>query len=158
MVDWTLMLQRNAERPFQSLLLFDKANIPVSPPPEVMELEQRRKYVAEQWAFFWMMTAVTIKYIIRNDNVFVTRWLEVLHGLVEQIQRQLRGEPLEYMRGSLTQLQPTREKQIESIRSLCKTMQELTPQIEQFSRVTLAPPQKEIETLLVLASEEYARD
>lgn len=104
------------------------------------------------------MTAVTIKYIIRNDNVFVTRWLEVLQGFVEEIERQLRGEPSEYIRGSLTRLQPTREKQIESIRSLCRTMQALTPQIEQFSGVSLAPPQKEIETLLVLADEEHARD
>lgn len=158
MVDWTLLPQINAERPFQSLLLFDKANLPVSHPPEAKELEQSRKYVAEQWAFFWMMTAVTIKYIIRNDNVFVTRWLEVLHGLVEEIQRQLRGEPSEYIRGSLTQLQHTRETQIESIHSLCRTMQALTPQMEQFSGVNLAPPQKEIETLLALADEEHARD
>ena len=158
MVDWTLLPQKNAERPFQSLLLFDKVNIPVSSPPEPEELEQSRKYIAEQWAFFWMMSAVTIKYIIRNDNVFVTRWIEVLQGLVEEIERQLRGEPSEYIRGSRTQLQSTREKQIESIRSLCRTMQALTPQIEQFSGVTLVPPWKEIETLLALANEEYAGD
>ncbi|HET6822031.1 MAG TPA: nucleotidyltransferase domain-containing protein [Anaerolineales bacterium] len=158
MVDWTLLPQMNAERPFQSLLLFDKANLPLSPPPEAEELEQSKKAVAEMWAFFWMMTAVTIKYIIRNDSVFVNHWLEVLHGLVEEIGRQLRREPSEYIRGSLTRLEPTPEKQIESIRSLCRTMQELTPQIEQFSGVTLAPPRKEIETLLVLASEEHARD
>jgi predicted nucleotidyltransferase len=158
MVDWTLLPQKNAERPFQSLLLFDKVNTPVSPPPEPEELEQSRKYVAEQWAFFWMMTAITVKYIIRNDDVFVTRWLEVLHGLAEEIERQLRGEPAEYIRGSLSQLQPTREKQIESVRSLCRTMQALTPQIEQFSGMTLASPWKEIETLLALANEEYARD
>lgn len=158
MVDWTLLPQKNAERPSQALLLFDKVNLPVSPPPEPEELEQSKKYVAERWAFFWMMTAITIKYIIRNDDVFVTRWLEVLHGLVEEIERQLRAEPLEYIRGSLTQLQPTREKQIESIRSLCRTMQALTPQIEQFSEMALDSPWKEIKTLLALANEEYARD
>ena len=158
MVDWTLLPPKNAERPFQSLLLFDKANIPVSPPPEARELERSGKYVAEQWAFFWMMTAVTIKYIIRNDSVFVAYWLELLHGLVKEIQRQLHGEPSEYIRDSRTQLQPTREKQIESIRSLCRTMQVLTPQIEQFSGTTLALPLEEIETLLVLADEEHARD
>jgi predicted nucleotidyltransferase len=152
MVDWTLLSPKNAERPSQSLLLFDKDNIPVSPPPEPEELEQRKKAVAEMWAFFWMMTAVTIKYSIRNDDVFVTRWLEILYGLVEEIELQLRGEPSEYVRGSLTRLQPTREKQIESIRSVCRTMQALTPQIEQFSETALVHPSKEIETLLSLVS------
>lgn len=158
MVDWTLLPQKSAERPFQSVLLFEKTDIPISPPPEPEELEQRKKAVAEMWAFFWMMTAITIKYRIRNDDVFVAHWLEVLQGLVKEIERQLRGEPKEYIRGSLTRLQPTREKQLESIRSLCKTVQALTPQIEQFCGTTLVPPWKEIETLLALADEEYARD
>jgi len=157
MVDWTLLPQKNAKRPFLSLLLLDKANVPVSPPPEPEELEQRKKAVAEKWAFFWMMTAVTAKYIIRQDGVFVTRWLEILGRIVEEIERQLQGEPSEYIRGSLSQLQPTHEKQIESIRSLCRTMQALAPRIEQFSGTTLSPPLEEIETLLTLAGEENAR-
>ena len=157
MVDWTLLPQKHAKRPFLSLLLLDKANVPVSPPPEPEELEQRKKAVAEKWAFFWMMTAVTAKYIIRQDGVFVTRWLEILGRIVEEIERQLQGEPSEYIRGSLSQLQPTHEKQIESIRSLCRTMQALASRIEQFSGTTLSPPLEEIETLLTLAGEENAR-
>ncbi len=151
MVDWVLVPEMNIERPFHSLLLFDKANIPVSPPPEPEELEQRKKAVAEMWAFFWMMTAITIKYSIRNDNVFVTRWLEVLHGLVEEIERQLRGEPAEYIRGSLTQLQPTREKQIESLRELCSQMLELKTSVSEFISAEPATPISEIDELFTLA-------
>ena len=158
MVDWTLRPQKSAERPFNSRILFEKANIPVSPAPGPDELEQSKKSVAEIWAFFWMMTAITIKYVIRGDDVFVARWLEILHGLVEEIERQLHREPQQYIRGSLSKLQFTRKEQIESIRSLCSTMKSLAPQIEDFSGKTLALPSEEIDTLLALADQDHARD
>jgi hypothetical protein len=158
MVDWTLRPHTNVERPFQSLILFDKANIPVSRAPEPDELEQSKKSVTEIWAFFWMMTAITIKYVIRHDDVFVTRWLEVLHGLIEEVERQLHREPQQYKRGSLSTLQPTRNAQIESLRALYGKMESLAPQIEHFSGAVLARPAQEIETLLSLAEEDHARD
>lgn len=158
MVDWTLLPQKNAERPLQSLLLFEKANIPVARPPEPDPLEASQKFVAEHWAFFWMMAAVTAKYIARGDGVFVTRWLENLHGLVEEIERHLIGKPSEHIRGSLSHLQPTREMQTEALRSLCLTMQALAPQIERFSGTMLAPPSAEVETLLALVDDDNARD
>lgn len=152
MVDWTLLPQKTAERPFQSLLLFDKAKMAVSAPPEPEGLEQRKKSVAEMSAFFWMMTAVTVKYIIRRDGVFVTEWLEHLHGLIHEIERRLYGEPRKYTRGSLSQIQPTREEQIRSIRQLCKRMQNLSQEVEQFTGAVLAMPLEEIETLLSFAN------
>lgn len=151
MVDWTIIPQTNAARSFESLLLFDKANIPISPPPEPADLEQSRKVVAEQWAFFWMMTAVTIKYIHRDDSVFVAEWIEHLHGLIHEIDRRLNGQPWSYTRGSLSKLQPTREKQLELIRYLCNRMQGLKSRVTEFTGSEPAMPIKEIETLLLLA-------
>jgi predicted nucleotidyltransferase len=92
MIDWTLMPQAKAKRPYQARLLFDKADLPVSAPPQPEKLEVRKKAVAEMWAFFWMMTAVTTKYIIRQDGVFVSEWLEHLHELIQEIERQLQGD------------------------------------------------------------------
>ena len=151
MVDWVLVPLRHARRPYSSRLLFEKANIPVSPPPEPEELEQSRKYVAEQWAFFWMMTAITIKHIIREDHVFVTHWLEELHRIHSEIERRIKGLPSRYERGSLSQFQPTREKEIESIRQLCERMQTITREVEKFIGSHLTVPTQEIETLLSLA-------
>jgi predicted nucleotidyltransferase len=153
MIDWTLIPLVKAKRPYASRLLFDKTNIPVSPSLEPEDLEQSRKSVAEQWTFFWMMTAITIKYIIRGDHVFVTRWLEELHGISHEIERRISRLPLQYTRGSLSQFQPTREKQIESIHQLCRRMQNLIPKVEQFIGTVLVTPIKEIETLLLLANE-----
>jgi len=152
MVDWVLMPATNAERPYYSLLLFDKGNIPVSELPLPEELEKSKKAVAERWSFFWMMTAVTIKYIIRGDLVFVQTWLEQMQGMIREIERRMERIPegQTYRRGSLSQLQPTREKQIEALQQLCKEMQELTPRITDFIGFTPADPSAEIEILLAL--------
>ena len=152
MVDWVLIPQSKATRPLQSKLLFDKVRIPIEPPSEPEDLEQSKRSIVENWAFFWMMTAVTIKYIHREDDVFVTQWIENLHHLEHEIKRRLNREPWKYTRGSLSKLQPSREKQIESIRHLCKTMLELKPRVEEFTGAQPATPLTEIETLLSLAN------
>jgi len=158
MVDWTIIPQAQAARPLPSILLFDKANIPVSSPPGPEDLEQSRKTVAEQWAFFWMMSAVTIKYIIRADDVFVIQWLENLHGLVHEIERRIHREPWKYTRGSLSQLRPTRQGQVKSLRQLCGRMQELAPEVQNFSGTVPALPLAEIEALFSLITWENARN
>ena len=107
-----------------------------------------------------MMTAVTIKYIIRGDLVFVQNWLEELHKLIREIERRMEGIPWlqAYVRGSLSQLQPTREQQIASLRELVRKMQALHPTIQKFTHSELAAPVKEIEFLLSLIDETDASD
>jgi hypothetical protein len=137
-----------------SRLLFDKVSIPVSP-PEPEEIEKSRKFVAEQWAFFWMMTAITIKYIIRRDLVFVHNWLEQLHALIREIERRIERVSWEdaYTRGSISQFQSTHEKQIESLRQLIMKMQGLKPKITEFIESEPDTPLEEIEALLALTNE-----
>ena len=125
MVDWVLIPQSKAVRPYQSQLLFDKAEITLSSPPDPENLAQRKKSVAEQWAFFWMMTAITIKYSMRDD-----------------------GEAWNYTRGSLSQLQTTREKQLESLKQLCEKMQAHKPKVAEFTGLDPTMPLTEIETLV----------
>ena len=152
MIDWVLRPQMNVERPSQSVLLFDQGNIPVSAPPAPEDLEESKKAVAEAWAFFWMMTAVTIKYIVRKDLAFVQEWLEHLHGMVQDIERRIERVSWQdaYRRGSFSSLQPTREKQIESLRALCRRMQELKPKVAEFTESQPLMPLAEIETLFSL--------
>lgn len=100
-----------------------------------------------------MMTAVTIKYIYRQDGVFVTEWIEHLHALLHEIERQLNGQPRKYARGSLSKLQPTPKKQIESLRQLILKMQSLKSKVAEFTGSETPLPTAEIETLLSLANE-----
>ena len=140
-----------AIRPIQSRLLFEKTFIPLAALPGPEDLEQSKKYVSEQWAFFWMMTAVTIKYATRDDSVFVTESTEHLHNLIYEIERRLHREPWKYKRGSRSQFQPTREKQLESIRELCNRMLELKLEVSDFIGSEPLAPIAEIEELLLLA-------
>ena len=151
MIDWVLVPQIKAVCPFQSHVLFEKAVIPREPAPKLEDLEQNKKQVAEQWAFFWMMSAVTIKYIARNDGVFAAEWIEHLHRLKQEIERRLNGRPWTYMRGSLSKLQPTREKQLESIRELSSQMLKLKAKVSKFIGSEPVTPIAEIETLFSLA-------
>jgi hypothetical protein len=148
MVDWILTPQSKAIRPYQSRLLFEKIVIPVSDPPKPDDPEQSRQSVAENWAFFWMMMAITIKYLIRNDGVFVTQWIENLHALVHEIERKMNREPWKYHRGSRSQLRSTSAKQIESLQQLCQRMQNLQPKVAEFINSEAPMPLTEIETLL----------
>ena len=120
-------------------------------------MEQSKKSVAEIWAFFWMMTGITIKYIHRNDGVFVAHWIEILFQLKYDIERRLKREPWKYTRGSISQLQPTREKQIESICELYGTMLDLKPAVKHFIGMEPATPLAEIETLLSLGNNSQSK-
>ena len=159
MIDWVLIPQTHAERPSQSLLLFDKVNISVAS-AALEDVEKNKKAVAEQYAFFWMMVAVTIKYMIRGDLVFVQSWLEVLHKLVHEIERRMERIPWlqAYVRGSISQFQPTREQQLESLRELVIKMQKLHPAIQRFAGSELPVPVREIESLISLMDETNASD
>jgi predicted nucleotidyltransferase len=154
MVDWILIPQSKAKHPHLSKLLFDKADIPVAPPPQPEDMEHRKKAVAEQWAFFWMMIAITAKYILRDDGVFAAQWIEHLHAIVRDIERKLNGEPWQYHRGSRSQLQTTRENQIQSLHQLCQRMQDLQPKVTEFTGSNPLMPTTEIETLISFAQSE----
>lgn len=99
------------------------------------------------------MTAITIKYIHRDDGVFAAEWIEHLHSLIYEIERRLNGQPWSYTRGSLSKLQPTREKQLESIRELCHRMQGLESRVSEFTGSKPETPSAEIEMFLTLVQE-----
>ena len=155
MIDWVLIPSTNAERPSQSVLLFDKGNFPVAIPPLPESPEESKRVVAELWSFFWMMTAVTIKYIVRGDLVFVQTWLENLHEKLWEIERRMQRVSWQeaYRRGSHSQFQPTRDQQIESLKQLGQRMRELEPRIATFIGFTPADPSAEIEMLFALTDE-----
>lgn len=154
--DWTLVPHRKAARPIQTRLLFEKTPITTEHPLEPENIEQSRQAVAAQWAFFWMMTAVTIKYIARSDGVFATGWIEHLHRLMQEIESRLNRKPRAYTRGSLSQIQSTREKQLESMRELCGRMLEIKARVSEFIGSEPLTPIAEIDQLMRLAQNEMS--
>ncbi len=129
-VDWTLVPQSFAVRPAAANLLFERSHIASAPVPVPLDDSDRIAKISEKTAFFWMMAAVTAKYIWRDDLVFSTSWLENLQLLYDEVNSLLQGISLAYGRGSLTHLQINQTDQSSALRQLCLNFLELKPEIE----------------------------
>jgi predicted nucleotidyltransferase len=153
-VDWTLLPQKQARRPAQALILFDQVGIPPAAPAEPESVAQRVSRATELVAFFWMMTAVTAKYLVRRDLVFVQCQLEALQGMVQEVERLLNGKPWQYRRGSLSQFEPTITAQKQAVYRLCAEMLSLTPRLAELGGSIRPSPMPTIEMLLNLVGDE----
>jgi predicted nucleotidyltransferase len=154
MVDWVLIPQSKALRPSQAYLLFEKFSVPViAPLAELESLVQRIKTASERVAFFWMMMAVTAKYLIRQDGVFVTQWLEILNEMLQDVKRLIAGKTWEYKRGSRSVFEPTSEGQKQAICKLGERMENILPELIKMGGQVSPSPMPEIKALLDLAND-----
>lgn len=150
-VDWILRPNINVARPALAVLLFDKVDIAIETPIAVESISKRIELVTEQVAFFWMMVTVTIKYLIRRDEVFFHRFLDMLHGILWEVRRLVAGEPDRWLKGSFVQLAITRETQIAAVRHICQEMLDVMREVEKMGGTVPVSPMSIIETLLHLA-------
>jgi hypothetical protein len=153
MVDWILVPRAKAQRPLQAIVLFEKTSIPLRVPAEPESLDMRLTQAAEMMAFFWMMTAISAKYLIRKDYVFVTSWLEQLHKLLSQVEHVVEGKSWEYPHGSLSTFLSTEDALRLALLQLGEKMEALIPQIIRMGGQVLPSPMSEIRTLLSLDDE-----
>lgn len=120
-IDWTLVPLSSARRAAESRLLFDKAGVPVLEPETVEPLnaEERAGKIFERTAFFWMMAAVTAKYIVRGRARPVQALLDQVAGVVEDLERlhEIRGEAIS------ERLYVTQKEQAERLLALCDRVQ-----------------------------------
>jgi hypothetical protein len=151
MVDLTLRPEHGSQRPGESSLLWDKRGIPVQPMAQVSRLKERAQEASEIVAFFWMMAAVTAKYIVRGDGIFVNQWLETLTELVHEVERRIDGKPWNYHRGSLARLQATGEGQVKALRALSQRMVRQMPAVVEMGGYVPPAPMPALEVLLDLA-------
>jgi hypothetical protein len=120
-VDWTLVPLSSAERIPESRPLFDKVGVPLKAPEPLPSpsTEMRAEKIAERAAFFWMMAAVTAKYIARGNARPVQGLLDQVAHVVEDLERlhEIRGEPIS------ERLYVTQGEQTERLLALCDRVQ-----------------------------------
>ena len=156
-VDWVLRPNTNVTRPASSVLLFDEANISIEPPGSVEGLSQRIELATEQVAFFWMMVTVTIKYLIRRDEVYFHRFLDMLYGILWDVRRLVAGEPDRWLKGSLVKLVTTRETQIASVRQVCQEMLDVMIDVEKMGGTVPVSPMSTIDILIHFAESDVSK-
>lgn len=147
-VDWTLIPQSVAQRPVQSMLLFEQATIPARHPIPVEDEAERLYKLNERHTFFWMMTVPTAKYAMRGDSVYFHILFDMLHRTAEEVERLLNRKPWEYQRGSPAAQSITWQQQISALAGLCVRMQELDPRLREAGVHVTEPPMPTIQRLL----------
>jgi len=75
-----------ARRPADTVLLFDRADIPAVEPAVPDSFENQLQRAAAQTCFFWMMANVVAKYIARRDTWGVLNLLQSLWLAVREIE------------------------------------------------------------------------
>ncbi len=150
-VDWILVPKALARRGEKTFLLFDKAGIPMEEPSAPASREQRAQEASVQIGFFWLMTPVAIKYMLRNEPVAFQDFLETLHEAVETIKGLIAGEPVAYRGSSYAPLCVTQGERIAAVRSLCETVQQLMPEVVQMGGYIPPSPMPVVNTWLAMA-------
>jgi hypothetical protein len=140
-VDWVLAPQTGVVRPPATRLLFDRANTPSSGLNETGDSD-RADRLAEGTAFFWMMAAVTTKYIVRGNAERVQELLMFVEAIVGEI-AELAGRPVK----SCPAFSPDLQSQSAFLLHLCDEVEASTGLPEEVSPPT---PRGEVEAILNL--------
>jgi hypothetical protein len=140
-VDWVLVPQTGAVQPSAKRLLFDRAGIKTLDPKEAgQDLAER---LAEGTAFFWMMAAVTAKYIVRGNVKRTQELLAFVETIVGEIEK-LAERPAA---NTSPEFLPNQQGQTTHLLLLCDRVEEISRPPEDNP---LQTPRREVEAILNL--------
>ena len=141
-VDWYWQRQSDASRPLHAVLLFDRGDIPqdtrqeqldpLGTPPS-LTLQERAAQVTQLSNFFWAMSNIAVKSVLRHQSWVAVSHLEGLRSIVDEMKR-LVGlssvrEGQEEWRTSI--LPPVhRHEQMTMLREITHEMEQLAGSIE----------------------------
>lgn len=145
MVDWVLVPLAAAARLPQSLLLFEKTAIPVRASELSQADAQPLNDIPERIAFFWMMAAVSCKFIVRQDDDTVEWFFTVLQKTLGEVERLVHPD-------SHRVKKPVSGSQAEILLKFCNQMNGLAQEASN-TGVEITPfPRQEINTLVNLST------
>jgi hypothetical protein len=141
-VDWYWQRQSDASLPRHAVLLFDRAGIPrdsrqeqLDPPgtPVPLTQQERAQQATQRSTFFWAMSNIAVKSVLRHQAWMAVSHLEGLRGLVDGMKRLIGlstvQEGQEEWRTAL--LPPVhRIEQMAMLRAIAQEMVQLTSAIE----------------------------
>jgi Ni/Fe-hydrogenase subunit HybB-like protein len=85
-------------------------------------LEERVVQLSRDIGFFWLMTNIGIKYLLRDETVALYGFLSAIYYTLQEVKRLVAGEPQRYNHGSIQTLATTPQTQVALVRSLCAEM------------------------------------
>ncbi len=152
-VDWMLVPQSKAQRASDTVLLFDRVDIPMEAAYIAEPTEVRAKAASEQVNFFWTMTPIAVKYMLRDKPVAFHDFLELLHNVLREAERLVAGEPEHYYGGAYATLYTTQEERVTAVRQLCERMLMLMPEVAQMGGYVAPSPMSIVNIWLNMAGD-----
>jgi predicted nucleotidyltransferase len=141
-VDWYWQRQSDASLPHHAMLLFDRAGIPrdsrqeqLDPPgtPAPLTQQERAQQATQLSTFFWAMSNIAVKSVLRHQAWMAVSHLEELRGLVDEMKRLVGLSTVQEGREEWrTVLLPPvhRVEQMVMLRAIAQEMEQLTSAIE----------------------------
>jgi predicted nucleotidyltransferase len=141
-VDWYWQRQADASLPRHAQLLFDRGGIPqdsrqeqLDPPgtPPSLTLSERAERATHLSSYFWVMSNITVKSVLRHQSWQALSFIEMLRGLVDEMKRLVglsttRKGQEEWRTNVLPPV--AARSQIAMLRETAQEMEHLTPEIE----------------------------
>ena len=141
-VDWYWQRQADASLPRHAQLLFDHGGIPrdsrqeqLDPPgkPPSLTLSERAERATQLSSYFWVMSNIAVKSVLRHQSWSAVSTIEMLKGLVDEVKRLVslnmtRKGQEEWRTSVLPPVAP--REQIAMLRETAQAMELLTPEIE----------------------------
>ena len=149
-VDWVFLTRAKAQRPAQSRVLFDAIGVPIAP-HAAETLEERRAFASRDVGFFWLMTTVTLKYMLRRDTIAFYGFISALYWAIQDVKKRLVGEDWQYKRADYP-LASTMQEQVALVRQLCNEMLGLMPEVVKLGGSVPDDPMSVIEVWLSMAT------
>lgn len=149
-VDWMLIPPAVAHLEHQSLILFQKAELPAAPPEELPNREECIASASLQVGFFWMIAASNIQNLYHHDEVqfhLLLRWLE---ESIRAVRAASTGNSVHFTKASHIQLYSTQKEQVATLRMLCDEMETLMPLVVEMGGYVPNSPRNVIEMRLAL--------
>jgi hypothetical protein len=149
-IDWYWQRQSDASLPRHAILLFDRVGIPqddrqeqFDPPGTSSSLTQqeRAQQATQLSTFFWAMSNIAVKSILRHQSWAAVSHLEGLQGLVDTMKRLVGLSTIqEGQEGWRTTLLPPAQgtEQMAILRKIAQEMEQLTGVIEQIGGQVLS--------------------
>jgi hypothetical protein len=140
-VDWYWQRQSDASLPLNAEVLFDRGGIPQDSrheqldPPGIAQQSrcEQAERVTQLSSYFWVMSNIAVKSVLRHQSWSAVSFIEMLRGLVDEMKRLLglstiRKGQEEWRTAVLPPVVP--QEQIAMLREIAQEMERLTPQIE----------------------------
>ncbi len=119
-IDWILIPERDALRPYETRVLFEKKPVTLKRSTNPLSEDEIQAKLADRLTYFWMMAAVTTKSIHRNQAVQFHVFLNILFWTARDIEALSSKHVSSSLIGKGPKLEPKQGQQSKALELLCE--------------------------------------